>query len=196
MANIIIRGTWKEGVALDYHVSSSTPIGFNEYGRMNFDTVRTQLGEVVFKIKYRDYVLDNKGFIDLIKSGLEDFLLNKKISYIIGVPPSNKYRQSQPVDMIGDALSEYMEVPYLKNFFIKSDDTYVKNLVGEEKKKVSDTIDFNGESYRVINADSNILLIDDIYQSGSSLNSCTEKLQIIDSVNDVYVLALTKTRNG
>lgn len=196
MKSIRINGLWKEGVVLDYHVSSSTPIGFNEYGNMNFDTVRTQLGEVVFKIKYREHVLNNNGFIELIKEGLDDFLLNKEISYIIGVPPSNKYRQYQPVDMIGDALSEYIKKPYLNNFFIKSDSTYVKNLVGEEKRKVTDTIDFNGNAYKDIKNDSNILLIDDIYQSGSSLNSCTDKLMSINCVNDVYVLALTKTRNG
>lgn len=196
MANISVRGLWKEGVVLDYHVSSSTPIGFNEYGNMSFDTVRTQLGEVVFKIKYRDHVLNNHGFIELIKEGLDSFLFNKKTSYIIGVPPSNKYRQHQPVDMIGIALSEYIKVPYLKNFFIKEDNTYVKNLKIEEKSEVTDTIKFNGNSYENISTNSNILLIDDIYQSGSSLNSCTKKLLSINSVDDVYVLALTKTRSG
>lgn len=196
MKNIKVNGLWKDGVVLDYHVSSSTPIGFNEYGNMTFDTVRTQLGEVVFKIKYRDNVLNNDGFIELIKEGLDEFLYNKKISYIIGVPPSNKYRQHQPVDMIGIALSEYIKAPYLKNFFIKEDSNYVKNLNREEKSKVTDTINFNGNSYENIENNSNILLIDDIYQSGSSLNSCTKKLLSINSVDDVYVLALTKTRNG
>ena len=195
MANIIVSGLWKEGVVLDYHVSSSTPIGFNEYGHMAFETVRTQLGEVVFKVKYRDHVLNDQGFIELIKEGLDSFLLNKRLSYIIGVPPSNKYRQHQLVDMIGHALSVYMEIPYLKNFFIKADSTYVKNLNTEEKRKVTNTIDFNENSYQSIKTNSNILLIDDIYQSGLSLNSCTEKLLSINCVNDVYALALTKTRN-
>lgn len=196
MANIAVYGAWKEGIVLDYHTSSSKPIGFNEYGHMEFDTVRTQLGEIIFKIKYRGYVLNNQGFIDLIKDDLNSFLNNKNISYIIGIPPSNKHRHFQPVDMIGIALSQYINVPYLKDFFIKTDDIYAKNLNPDEKKKIINKIIFNKYyTDNSIEVNSNILLINDIYQSGSSLNACTKRLLHLNSVNNVYVLALTKTRS-
>lgn len=36
---IAIKGRWHFGVALDLHTTSSTPIGPNEHGHMQFDTV-------------------------------------------------------------------------------------------------------------------------------------------------------------
>src|SRR5229473_6598327 len=33
-----IQGRWRDGYALDLHTLSSTPIGYNEYGHMQFDT--------------------------------------------------------------------------------------------------------------------------------------------------------------
>jgi len=37
-----IDGVWTLGYSLDKHTISSTPIGYNEYGHMQFDTVRPE----------------------------------------------------------------------------------------------------------------------------------------------------------
>ena len=51
-----IEGMWTLGYSLDKHTLTSTPIGPNEYGRMQFDTVRPAAGEALFQLKYRsDY---------------------------------------------------------------------------------------------------------------------------------------------
>ena len=39
-----IIGKWREGYALDVHTISSTPIGHNEFGHMQFETIRSRLG--------------------------------------------------------------------------------------------------------------------------------------------------------
>ena len=43
-----ISGNWDKGYVLDQHVSRSVPIGENAYGRMEFDTTRTELGELLY----------------------------------------------------------------------------------------------------------------------------------------------------
>jgi competence protein ComFC len=46
MANIQprqIMGKWRQGFALDIHTVSSVPIGYNEFGHMQFDTKRSEL---------------------------------------------------------------------------------------------------------------------------------------------------------
>ena len=48
-----IAGPWDEGYVLDMHTISSTMIGYNEYGHPEFDTVRSDLGEAIYRLKYR-----------------------------------------------------------------------------------------------------------------------------------------------
>jgi competence protein ComFC len=48
-----IEGRWHSGVALDLHTTSSTPIGNNEFGHMQFDTVRPEIAELLFRLKNR-----------------------------------------------------------------------------------------------------------------------------------------------
>jgi hypothetical protein len=47
-----IDGPWIEGFVLDRHVISSVPIGYlGEH--MQFETIRSALGELVYQLKYR-----------------------------------------------------------------------------------------------------------------------------------------------
>lgn len=51
-----IDGIWTLGYSLDRHTIRSTPVGYNEYGYMQFDTERPEAGEALFQLKYRsDY---------------------------------------------------------------------------------------------------------------------------------------------
>lgn len=46
-----IEGRWLSGVALDLQTTSSTPIGYNEYGHMQFDTVRPEIAQYLHRLK-------------------------------------------------------------------------------------------------------------------------------------------------
>jgi competence protein ComFC len=50
---ISIEGRWRSGFALDLHTTSSTPIGPNEFGHMQFDTVRPAIAELLYRLKFR-----------------------------------------------------------------------------------------------------------------------------------------------
>ena len=43
----------EEGYALDLHTTSSTFLGYDGYGHPQFETVRSELGELLYKLKYR-----------------------------------------------------------------------------------------------------------------------------------------------
>jgi competence protein ComFC len=48
-----IPGSWKEGYVLDYHTKSSDFVGYDEYGHPQFSTVRTPVGELLYRLKYK-----------------------------------------------------------------------------------------------------------------------------------------------
>src|SRR2546428_13583399 len=47
-----IPGPWVEGFTLDRHTVSSLPIGVTPGGHTQFQTTRTELGELVYQLKY------------------------------------------------------------------------------------------------------------------------------------------------
>jgi hypothetical protein len=48
-----ITGAWDDGYCLDRHTISSTMIGYNEFGHPEFDTQRSALGELIYRLKYK-----------------------------------------------------------------------------------------------------------------------------------------------
>lgn len=48
-----LRGPWAAGFALDVHTTGSTFLGHNAYGHPVFDTGRSPIGELVYRLKYR-----------------------------------------------------------------------------------------------------------------------------------------------
>lgn len=46
-------GAWDDGRSLDRHVCNSELVGYNEYGHPQFDTTRTELGELLYRLKYK-----------------------------------------------------------------------------------------------------------------------------------------------
>ena len=46
-----ILGKWREGFSLDLHTLHSTLIGHDEFGHPRFDTQRSEIGELLYKLK-------------------------------------------------------------------------------------------------------------------------------------------------
>ncbi|MCK9444910.1 MAG: hypothetical protein M0Q14_10345 [Tissierellaceae bacterium] len=56
---IEIKGNWDKGYVMDKHSISSTYLGEEQYGRPRYDTIRGELGELVYQLKY-NYKLSKK----------------------------------------------------------------------------------------------------------------------------------------
>src|SRR5712692_6620793 len=88
-----IKGSWDRGYVLDVHTISSTMIGYNEFGHPEFDTVRSQLGEIVYRLKYRG----DKSTISSIVEAIVKFLLISGLRPDVSIPlPSSKHCTFQP----------------------------------------------------------------------------------------------------
>lgn len=192
---IELKGKWVKGFALDLHTLESEYLGDNEFGRPTFKTKRTELGELVFRLKNRG---DKSGLDDIIHTA-SDFLINqwkiaKILDYIIPAPPSNLGRSFQPVNEIAEGLCNTLNIPLCIDSLVKIKATpELKGIQVFEKRNeiLKDAFNIKKEYIK----GKNILLFDDLFRSGATLGVITEFLYNKGRVKSVYVLALTKTRS-
>lgn len=187
---IRIWGNWKEGYAIDLHTTSSEYLGDNEYGHPIFDTKRSEIGELLYNLKYRH----NKEIIDdiikMINLFVSTWTKKLNIDVIIPMPPSNKCREYQPVNVIAEALAGKLNLYYCDDFLSKNSDIQSKNL--DDKSVISHSMTRNKHFTKKVN----VLIIDDLYKSGASMNEAVRILSEDRNVANVYALALTKTRRS
>lgn len=185
-----IIGKWRQGFALDLHVLSSIPIGHNELGHMQFDTTRTEIGELMFKLKYRS----DKTVVDEIIDSVEALMKTWKpnVDLIVPVPPSSQ-RALQPVIVLADALSKRLSIPLADCVARTRDAPQLKNVYDlDERLRLPEglhTIDASATRGR------RILLFDDLYRSGATMNAITTALYEQGAASDVFALTITQTRS-
>lgn len=186
-----LEGNWKNGIAFDIHSISSTYLGQDEYDRDRYDTKRSEMGELVYQLKYKH----DESVVEKIVTLLLKIKGFEKMNCIIAIPPSNLDRTHQPVFSIATALGKKLNIPIYLDCLIKNSNQELKSITDpiqrynllRQSMKIS-------QKYNLSNQ--NILLIDDLYRSGSTLKVATELLYNNCNVKDVYVLTMTKTRSN
>lgn len=70
-----ILGNWSKGIAFDLHTTTSTYLGINEYGYDRFQSTRSEIGELVYQLKYKQDQAAIPKIIELLKKvrGIETF---------------------------------------------------------------------------------------------------------------------------
>ena len=188
---IELKGNWKKGFAYDVHTLDSDYMGVNEYGHDRWETTRSDMGELVYQLKYRGNKSAIGKIVDLIERVYKDF---GTIDAIIPIPSTIKYRTTQPVYEIVKELGARVDVPVLADVLDKqAGGSELKNVDNpDERKKLLK------EHMVLINeydlAGKNVLLIDDLYRSGTTLSVATDILYQQAKAKGVFVLTMTKTR--
>ena len=185
-----IKGKWDDGYALDIHTVKSTLIGYNEYGREKFDTEYTEIGELLYKLKSKGEKLS----IDPITSTAADFVKSMKwdLDLVIPVPPSN-YRIFQPVVALADQLAKKLGVSFCADCVEKTKKTPgLKNIFdpGERAKLLEGAFSVNRPKIE----GKRVLLFDDLYRSGATMNEVCSALRASGDVKVIYALTVTMTR--
>jgi len=186
-----IKGPWDAGYVLDRHTISSTMIGYNEFGHPEFDTQRSPLGELVYRLKYKG----DKSAIPQIVGAVARFLQGRAIhaDVIVPMPPSKLQRSYQPVIEIASELSKALKITFDATSLRKTKTTPQMKDIGDFSERVAalDTVftaskDFEGKR---------ILLIDDLFQSGATMNVVAKTVKEQGQAKAVYAIALTRTRS-
>jgi competence protein ComFC len=186
-----IPGRWSRGFSLDIHTTSSELIGHEEYGHPRFESKRSELGELLYKLKFRRNKRVIPQIAEVAGSFVEAYL--PKVDLIIPAPPST-HRTEQPVILLARAVSERIKVPMSEDCVWKARETpQLKNIFDfDERLRL---LDGAFEVDRAIVEDKTVLLFDDLFRSGATLNAITSVLYDRGGARDILVLTLTRTRS-
>lgn len=190
MTPIVLSGNWDEGYALDKHVLSSVLIGEDDYGHKIFDTERSELGELVYQFKYRGQYQYLYKIIALAKPFVIEWASQKDITSVLPVPSSNSNRAYQPAFEIAKEIALLLNAGYNDTVLQKTSSIQSKELTNEEKQKISGTI----IKTKMAKRKHNMLLVDDLYQTGTTLTECVKELRKDSNIQKIYVLTMTKTK--
>jgi len=185
-----LPGRWRDGYALDVHTLTSTPTGYNEFGHMQFDTKRSELGELLYKLKYNA----DKTVVPEIAEAAYEFMTswNPGVQAIVPVPPSSS-RTLQPVILLAEAFSRRLGIPLADCVKKTRDATQLKNVYDlDERLRLLEGL------YQIdasVTHGKKLLLFDDLYRSGATMNAITAALYDQGDVTDVFALTITRTKS-
>lgn len=185
-----LSGPWSDGYVLErQHTLSSEFLGHDGFGNPQFDTKRSELGELVFRLKNRN----DKSAVDSIADTAVEFIKGwgPPIDLIVPVPPSRK-RAYQPVVEIAKEIGTRLSRPVVETAVNKVKETpELKDVYDYEQriKLLAGAFEVDATAVR----DKQILLVDDLYRSGATATLVANAL-LTAGAKAVSMLAMTKTR--
>jgi competence protein ComFC len=186
-----IVGRWSIGYTLDVHTTSSDLVGHDEYGHPQFESKRSELGELLYRLKFRRDQSVIPEIAEAAATFVESYL--PKFDLIVPAPPSSP-RPEQPVVMLARAIGERIGVPVFEDCVWKVRETaQLKNVFDfDERLRLLDGA-FDLDS--AVTKGRTVLLFDDLYRSGATLNAIAALLYDRGDAKDVTALTLTRTRS-
>ena len=184
-----IKGSWDLGYALHKHILSSCFIGYDEYGHERFQNTRSEPGEALFQLKYRNNLSQISPLAEQIKISI--LPLFKKIDLIIPMPPST-FRTKQPVEELALELGRITGIPVCKNIISKAPTTSkIKNLSSREEKDRALKDQFNIHPCITNENRNDVLLLDDLISTGATMDAACKALRTYSKINRIYAATIT-----
>lgn len=186
-----IYGNFVSGWALDVHTLSSTYLGVNDNGHEVYDTTRSEVGDLLYRLKYR---FDRDAGNEIARVAAAYIARTKtKFDVLVPVPPSGA-RALQPVIFLANAIGAAVPLMVADCVTTIRATEPLKGVTDKARRKELlaglHAIDANQTEGR------HILLLDDLFRSGSTLNAITDVLTGEGKAASVRVLTITKTRSN
>lgn len=184
-----IHGPWDTGWVLNKHMLQSTYLGDDAYGHAQFDNKRTEVGEATYQLKYQS----DWSQAERLAKALADHVYPKFKDVGLIVPmPATKTRPRQPVTEVANELGKMVQKPVFDNLLLKAANGKSLKDLNTKKEK----IEAIGDSFSVqdgINGNGpwNVLVVDDLFHTGASMDAACRVLRTYPKVRNIYVAALT-----
>jgi len=187
----LIQGGWKRGYALDLHTLGSTFLGYDEYGHARFDSTRSAVGELLYRLKYGQDVTAADAIAEAAQHLLDAW--NPVVDMLVPVPPTSQ-RAVQPVPLLARKIAQRTGIPYSACVSRAKELPQLKDISDlDERARLLEgayTVDIAST------AGKSVLLIDDLFRSGATMNAITAALYEQGSAASVYALTITRTRSN
>lgn len=184
-----IEGHWVAGVALDLHTTSSTYLGDDDQGHPRFDNVRSPVAELLYRLKYHG---DRTAAAPIVDAAV-DFLKPHAALIDTVVPvPASTVRAVPPVAILAGGIAAALGKPLNDCVTATRATMQLKGVDDrEERARLLDGL-YSVDPMTVRNK--SVLLIDDVFRSGATLNAVADVL-IAAGAASVRVLTVTRTRS-
>lgn len=185
-----IHGPWSIGYSLDKHTLSSVYVGDNQFGHPTFETTRSEVGEALYLLKYKS----DQSQIDVLARKMTDSLGKyfKSTSFVVPMPPS-KQRAVQPIVAIAKQVAVQMGVPFLDNVLVKTVHTAQMKDIPVRQDRVNALCSAFVVNDVLPDGKHDVLIVDDLYDTGSSLEAATIMLRKYAKIQNIFVATLTRT---
>lgn len=183
-----IKGRWHTGIALDYHTMSSRPIGSDDAGHMQFETVRPEIAELLYRLKYKGEQAAAQGIITAAVTFLQPH--RSKLDRLVPVPPSTQ-RIVQPVMILARGIGAALDLPIADCVTTTQPRRDLKSITDPETRQQLVAGRYAIDCTNI--AGKKILLFDDLFRSGTTMNAITDLL-LQCGATTVRALTITRTR--
>ncbi|EGJ19524.1 hypothetical protein RSWS8N_15229 [Cereibacter sphaeroides WS8N] len=187
-----IDGNWTDGYALDKHMLRSTFLGHDEYGHARFDNHRTEAGEAVYQLKYHQ----DWAQVQPLADAIADHIVPRfgPIGLVVPVPAS-KTRARQPVYEVAQAVATKIKVNSFEGIVVKApaegQNVALKDLSTKEEKVAALAGRFTIRDQIAENGCWNALVVDDLFDSGASMEAVCAALHSYDKIGKIFVATMT-----
>ena len=149
------------------------------------------VGELLYRLKNKSDVAVVDELAETAATFVEKW--NVDLSIVVPVPPTITGRRVQPVVLVGEQLAKLLKLEWAPEAVRKTKKTLpMKDIPTAAEKRAALDGAFLANSEIV--GGKNVLLFDDLFQSGTTMNAVTEALFDSGKAARVYALALTQNR--
>ena len=187
MANQIF-GLWDDGYVFDIYVTHSEFLGNDAFDNPHFNNTYSPIGKLLHDMKYNGHEDNSKLIAQMCVNFLSEWINNLNIDIILPIPPS-QVRDIQPIYLITEELSSLLHIPYSTEVLYKTSNVQAKGMK-KDHKELGNTI----TQIKPAKRRCNILIVDDVYDTGSTANECVRTLRNDPLINQIYYFALVQTK--
>ena len=183
--------TFKEKYKSNVFVRDNLDLSISLSEHMDEVENRTYLGELEYQAKYCNNAKARIKISNLIIEFIKSTPFYKECIHICAIPSSNKEKINLPMKIANRIVANSELIDISQYISWKSSKNQLKELSFEEKWKELESTDLELKIDKKIKS---VILIDDLYQSGTTLQFVAMKLKE-HGLKKVYGLTIVKARN-